>query len=120
MSCASVAEDSREPINDPSQGKQSYFDHGCYACHGYNGVGKKNLVNGTSGIMSNESVFLIFLRARGDLNPALPTQSMPHYPKESLNDEDAKAIYRHILTFKDNPPEVEGAPALRAILDGAK
>ena len=102
------------------KGKPLYYDYGCYGCHGFNGIGRQNLANDVSGIMFNETVFLTYLRARADMNPLFPTQSMPNYTAESLSDEDAKDIYAYIRTFKDNPPEVEDIPALNAILQDAE
>jgi len=101
-------------------GKQLYYDHGCYGCHGFSGIGRKNLANDVSGIMFSEEVFLAYLRARADMNPLFPTQNMPNYPADSLPDDSAKDIYAFIRTFKDDPPEVEDIPALKAILDAAQ
>ena len=109
------------PISgDAEKGKKAYYDYGCYGCHGFSGIGRQNLANDVSGIMFNETVYLTFLRARADQNPLFPTQSMPNYPAESLSDADALDIYAYIRTFKDDPPEVEDIPALKAILDAAK
>jgi len=105
---------------DAENGTQLYNDYGCFGCHGYNGIGRQNLANDVSGIMFNETVFLSYLRARADQNPLFPTQSMPNYTETSLSDDDAKDIYAYIRTFKDEPPEVEDIPALKAILDGAE
>lgn len=109
------------PISgDAEEGKQSYYDYGCYGCHGYNGIGRQNLANDVSGIMFNETVFLTYLRARADMNPLFPTQSMPNYSAEGLSDENAKNIYAYIRTFKDDPPEVDDIPALKGILEDAE
>jgi len=105
---------------DPEKGALLYFDHGCYACHGYQGIGRKNLANDVSGIMFSEEVFLIYLRARADLNPMLPVQDMPNYPATSLPDEQAKDIYAYIRTFKDEPPALQDIEALQSILDAAE
>lgn len=121
LSSVSFTQAADEPLSgNAKRGEKFYFEQGCYACHGYNGIGRHNLANGVSGIMTNEAIFLVYLRARGDMNPMLPTQSMPHYSKESLSDEDALDIYAHIRTFKDNPPEAEKIPALKTILDDAR
>jgi len=101
-------------------GQQLYYDYGCYGCHGFGGIGRQNLANDVSGIMFSEEVFLAYLRARSDLNPLFPTQNMPNYPADSLSDDSAKDIYAFIRTFKDDPPEVEDIPALKAILDAAQ
>ncbi len=109
------------PISgDIERGAQYYYDYGCYGCHGFSGIGRKNLANDVSGIMFSEDVFLVYLRARADLNPLFPTQNMPNYPESSLSNEKAKDIYAYIRTFKDEPPEVEDIPALKAILDAAQ
>ena len=102
------------------RGKTLYYDHGCFACHGYNGIGKHNIANDVSGIMTNEEIYLIFLRARSELNPPLPSQKMPHYPKASLPDREALDIFAYIKTFKDNPPSAKDARALSAIIEAAE
>lgn len=104
------------PSGDAERGKQLYFDHACYSCHGYQGVGRRKLANDASGIMVNEQVFLTYLRARAEQNPVLPAQNMPNYAKESLPDEDALDIYAYIRTFNDDAPPVEDIPVLEAIL----
>jgi len=105
---------------DAEKGKQLYYDYACYACHGYGGIGRKNLANDTSGILSSEALFIRFLRARADMNPEFPTQSMPHYAESSLPDDTALDIYAYIKTLRDDPPEVDEIPAMRAILESAK
>ncbi len=99
------------------QGKELYYDHGCYSCHGYNGIGRQNLANDMSAIMTSEEVFLIYLRARADIEAGFPSQKMPNYPVESLSDKQAKNIYAYIRTFKDNPPSFDDIPALKGILN---
>jgi cytochrome c len=101
------------------RGKQAYYDYACYACHGYEGIGRRNIANRESGVLVSEQVFMLYLRARGEQNPEFSTQTMPHYPASSLSDEDARDIYAYILTFVDEPPEVDEIPALRAIIEGA-
>lgn len=105
---------------DIERGKQAYYDYACYACHGYQGIGRHNIANRSSGVMVNEQVFLLYLRARGDQNPAFSTQTMPHYPASSLPDDIARDLYAYILTFVDEPPEVEDIPALQSIIDDAR
>lgn len=105
---------------DVEKGAQLYYDHGCYGCHGFNGIGKKNLANDVSGIMISEEVFLVYLRARADQNPVFPSSNMPSYSAASLPNDNALDIYAYIRSFKDDPPEVEDIPALKAILDDAK
>lgn len=102
------------------RGKQAYYDYACYACHGFQGIGRRNIANRASGILVSEEVFLIYLRARGDHNPAISEQTMPHYPASSLPDDVARDIYAYILTFEDTPPPVEDIPALQGIIDDAE
>ena len=102
------------------RGKQAYYDYACYACHGFQGIGRRNIANRASGILVSEKVFLIYLRARGDHNPAISEQTMPHYPASSLPDDVARDIYAYILTFEDTPPSVEDIPALQGIIDDAE
>jgi len=109
------------PVSGSAEkGAQLYYDHGCYGCHGFSGIGRKNLANDVSGIMFSEEVFLAYLRARADLNPLFPTQNMPNYPAVSLSDDSAKDIYAYIRTFEDDPPDVDDIPTLKAILDAAQ
>ena len=105
---------------DAEKGTQLYYDYGCYGCHGFNGIGRQNLANDVSGIMFNEAVFLTYLRARTDMNPLFPTQSMPNYSADSLSDDNAKDIYAYIRTFKDEPPELDDIPTLKGILEDAE
>lgn len=118
LAAASIA--TGQGSGDVERGKQAYYDYACYGCHGYGGIGRHNIANQSSGVMVNEEVFVLYLRARGDQNPAFSTQTMPHYPASSLPDEDARDIYAYIMTFVDDPPEVEDIPALQSILDDAK
>ena len=121
LATVSLAQVEPGPVSgDAAKGAQLYYDHGCYGCHGFNGIGRHNLANDVSGIMFREDVFLTYLRARAELNPLFPTQNMPNYPASSLPDEDALDIYAYIRTFKDEPPEIEDAPALKAILDAVE
>ena len=109
-----------QATGDAERGKQAYYDYACYGCHGYGGIGRHDIANQSSGVMVNEQVFLLYLRARGDQNPTFPTQTMPHYPASSLSDEDALDIYAYIMTLVDDPPPAEDIPALQVILDDAK
>jgi mono/diheme cytochrome c family protein len=99
-------------------GQQLYFDHACYACHGYTGeTGVRALVG--SGVLVNEETFRTFLRLRADQNPTLPSTQMPNYPEESLSDEAVGDLYAYIRTFKSNAPELEDIPVLNSIIDAA-
>ena len=108
------------PGGDVENGKQVYYDQACFGCHGFQGIGRRNLANDASGIMVNEQVFINYLRARADQNPLFPTQNMPNYPASSLSDADARDLYAYIRTFRDDPPEVEDIPVLKAILEDAE
>ena len=104
---------------DSSEGEQLYLSHGCYSCHGYNGTGRYPLANDISGIMTSEELFTMFLRLRADLNPVSPSNSMPNYSKNVINDAEAKQIYAYIKTFKDNPPKLEEIPIFKEMLDNS-
>ena len=104
---------------DSSEGEKLYLSHGCYSCHGYNGTGRYPLANDISGIMTNEELFTMFLRLRADLNPVSPSNSMPNYSKNVIDDSEAKQIYAYIKTFKDNPPQLEEIPIFKEMLDNS-
>ena len=105
-------------VNNQS-GASLYLDHGCYACHGYNGTGRYPIANNMSGIMSSEALFIMFLRLRADLNPLPPANSMPNYSEAVINDKQAQDLYAYINTLTDNPPQIENIPTLKDILDNA-
>jgi cytochrome c553 len=115
-----VATAAGQVSGDTENGKQLYYDHACYSCHGYGGIGRRNIANNASGILVSEEVFITYLRARADQNPQFPTQSMPNYAESSLSDDDARDIYAFIRTLKDDPPEVDDIPALKGILEDAE
>ena len=104
---------------DSSEGEKLYLSHGCYSCHGYNGTGRYPLANDISGIMTSEELFTMFLRLRADLNPVSPSNSMPNYSKNVIDDSEAKQIYAYIKTFKDNPPQLEEIPIFKEMLDNS-
>jgi len=105
---------------DAGTGKELYYVHGCYGCHGYNGdTGARNLVGIDSPIVADIDVFLPYLRLRGDYSPLLPSVRMPAFPESSLSDGDARDLFAYIQTFKENAPDVEDIPAFQAILDSA-
>ena len=77
---------------DSSEGEKLYLSHGCYSCHGYYGTGRYPLANDISGIMTSEELFTMFLRLRADLNPVSPSNSMPNYSKNVIDDSEAKTL----------------------------
>ncbi len=105
---------------DVEEGKQLFYDFGCYSCHGYNATMRVPLVGDASGIMSSEQVFLTYLRLRADQNPTNPKNAMPNYAASTLSDEQALDIYAYIKSLKDESPEVEDNPVMQQILDAAK
>lgn len=106
---------------DPGNGKQLYQEYMCYSCHGYNGTSPiRPLANDVSGIMTNEALFLTYLRLRSDVNQVTATRSMPNYAESTLSDEQAKDIYAYIKTFQEDSPEVADDPLMQQILDAAK
>ena len=104
---------------DSSEGEKLYLSHGCYSCHGYNGTGRYPLANDISGIMTSEELFTMFLRLRADLNPVSPSNSMPNYSKNVIDDSEAKQIYAYIKTFKDSPPQLVEIPIFKEMLDNS-
>ncbi len=105
---------------DAANGKEAYYDHGCYGCHGYNGeTGWRDLVGTDSPLVADEDTFLIYLRLRTDYAPLVPSTRMPAYPESALSDADARDIYAYIQTFELNAPDVEDIPALQAVLESA-
>lgn len=104
-----------------ASGKQLYFTHSCYGCHGFNGeTGVRDLVGRNSPIVANEETFVLFLRQRADQAPILPSSGMPSYSEASLPDKDAKDIYAYVRTFRLNAPKIEEVPTLRKILESAE
>jgi len=101
-------------------GAQLYFDHGCYACHGYSGFGRVDLNNTGSPWLTNEQVFRAFLRARADVAPILPATDMPNYPENALNDEMVRDIFAYIRAMPDSQPASADIPTLRTILEAAE
>ena len=105
---------------DVENGKEVYLAHGCYSCHGYNGIGRRELINDASGIMQNEELFVRYLRLRADVNPMSPSNSMPNYSEQSLSDEEARDVYAYIKTLSDDPPPADDIPAFNAIRESAR
>lgn len=119
-SSASAAAQEQGASGDAVRGKQLYYDHACYSCHGYNGeTGARDLVGTGSPIVENLELFMIFLRARAELAPLFPTTRMPNYPESTLSDAQARDLFAYIRTFELDAPEVDDIPALRSILDSA-
>ena len=107
-------------IGDADTGAQLYYNHGCYACHGYSGYGRVDLNNTGSPWLVNEEIFRAFLRARANVAPVLPSTSMPNYPTNALSDEGVSDIFAYIRSLPDNQPDSADIPALRTILESAE
>lgn len=105
---------------DAVAGAQLYYDHGCYACHGFSGYGRKDLNNTSSPWLANEEIFRAFLRFRNDVAPLLPATDMPNYPANALNDAMVSDIYAYVRSMPDNRPETADVPTLRTILEAAE
>ncbi len=105
---------------DPLAGKDLYFQHSCYACHGYNGETGARPFVGNWGNLATEQGFINFLRARANVAPEPKSTSMPNFAESSLSDKQAKDIYAYIRTFKSNAPPLKDIPTLNAIIDAAK
>jgi mono/diheme cytochrome c family protein len=102
-----------------ANGKALYFNHACYACHGYTGETSRAFVNNWSVILANEDNFIRFLRGRANQAPVAPSTGMPHYPESSLSDRQARDIYAYIRTFKSNAPELKDISVLNQIIKAA-
>ncbi len=107
-------------IGDANVGAQLYYDHGCYACHGYSGYGRVDLNNTGSPWLVNEEIFRAFLRARANVAPVLPSTGMPNYPANALSDEGVSDIFAYIRSLPDNQPDSADIPTLRSILESAE
>jgi mono/diheme cytochrome c family protein len=102
-------------------GKQLYYNYGCYACHGYNGETGARPFVGRWGNLSTEQSFITFLRGRANVAPLTPSTSMPNFSEASMPDKQAKDIYAYIRSFKSSAPaDAKDAPALNAIVEAAK
>lgn len=116
-----AAQSSSQPgpvTGNAARGKQLYYEHTCYGCHGYNGqTGVRQLVG--SPLLANEETFITYLRLRADQAPVLPSTRMPNFPESSLSDADAKDIYAYVRTFELDAPDVDDVPALKAIVESA-
>lgn len=118
IACAAGAEDLAD--DEVRRGAELYADFACYSCHGYHGTGMTPLVAETSGVLSSRELFLTYLRLRTEQNPVNPSRDMPSYSATTLSDEQARAIYRYIVSFDDDPPALEDIPALAEILESAE
>lgn len=113
-----AGQDAGEP--DPAIGKTLYYEHGCYACHGFNGeTGVRDLVATNSPIIADAEAFITYLRLRADQAPVLPSTRMPNYPAETLSDEDARHLFAYVASFELDAPQIDDVPVLRQILDAA-
>ncbi|HTK97905.1 MAG TPA: cytochrome c [Pseudomonadales bacterium] len=102
-------------------GKNLYYDHACYSCHGFNGeTGARPFVPNWPANLATERSFMAFLRGRANVAPVQPSTSMPNYPVESVSDAQAKDIYAYIRSFKSAQPPVEKIPVMNQILAAAK
>ena len=102
------------------RGRQLYFEHGCYGCHGYDGqTGARDLVGTDSPVIVNVEAFVAFLRMRGDIVPVFPSTAMPRYPESALGDTAARDLYAYIRSFELDAPDAVDVPVLEAIIESA-
>jgi mono/diheme cytochrome c family protein len=105
---------------DAAKGKDLYFAHSCYSCHGYGGeTGARRFV-GVWGHLGTEQEFITFLRARANVAPENKTTSMPNFPENSLSNANAKDIYAYIRTFRSTGPDWKDIPTLKAIVESVE
>ena len=114
----SAAGESARPA-DGVRGKQLYYQHGCYGCHGFNGeTGVRRLVG--SPILVRPETFLAYLRLRADYQPLVPPTRMPSFPASSLSDADALDIYAYVRSFVLHAPDPKAIEAFQKILESAQ
>ena len=114
-----TAADPAHSAADAARGKQLYYRHGCYGCHGFNGeTGVRRLVG--SPILGAPETFLAYLRLRTDLQPLVPSTRMPSFPASSLSDADALAIYAYVRSFVLHAPDAGRIAALQKIVESAQ
>lgn len=102
-----------------AKGKALYYSYGCYACHGYNGETGYRAFVGNWGHLTNEQVFITFLRERANVAPVVPSDRMPNFSAKVMPDKQAKDIYAYIRSFKSSAPRGSD-PTLNAIVQAAK
>jgi mono/diheme cytochrome c family protein len=106
---------------DAERGRDLFYVHGCYGCHGFNGeTGAQDLVGTGSPIVTDENLFVTFLRLRADQAPLLPTTRMPNYPENALSDEDARDIFAFVSGLQLNAPPADEIATFEAILNSAE
>ena len=115
-----AAQAQQEGESTIDRGKAIYYDHACYSCHGFNGTGRVPLANGVSAIAGNEQAFMVYLRARAELNPILPSTEMPNYDAQSLNDSQVKDLFAYISSLKEKLPDINDDPLMQQLLDSRK
>ena len=117
---------SAKPLTSPVtgnavKGKQLYYDHACYSCHGFSGeTGARAFVPDWPANLATERSFIAFLRGRANVAPLQPSTSMPNYPAQSLDDAQAKDIYAYIRSFTGRQPPLDTIPAMTQILEAAQ
>lgn len=115
------AADQDSQSGDPRRGKQLFYAHGCYECHGFNGeTGVRHLVGTGSPIVQDRDKFITFLRLRADVTPMVPSAEMPSYPLTALSDAEARDIFAYVRTFVLDAPDPKSIPALQTIINSAK
>jgi mono/diheme cytochrome c family protein len=103
---------------DPARGKQLYYVHGCYECHGFNGeTGVRNLVGTGSPIVQDRDTFIAFLRLRANVAPMVPSAAMPSFPPTTLSDAQARDIFAYVRTFVLHSPDPRQISTLQKIID---
>ena len=108
----------RAAPGNAGKGKQLFYDHGCYGCHGFNGqTGARDLVGTGSPLVASEAVFKMYLRQRGELSPMLPVTRMPNYASSALSDSQVHDLYAYISSFKLDAPPLEQVPTLQNIVN---
>ncbi|MDX1480392.1 MAG: cytochrome c [Woeseiaceae bacterium] len=109
----------QEPSGDAARGEALYERIACYSCHGYNGTGLTPLTK-ASGALASESVFLTYMRLRGEKTQLVPSRRMPHYSEDVMSDDEVRDLYAYLMTLEDDAPPAEEIPPLESLLDAAR
>ncbi len=117
-----VAQESTDAVNgDAENGARLFYQYTCYGCHGFNGqTGRMDFVGRTSPFLTSEAVFRIFMRARENVNPLLPSTDMPSYPQNTLDDQNVSDLYAYIRSMKLDAPEIASISAFQSIINSAQ
>jgi len=119
-----LAANAQEPAavsGNAENGARLYFEYTCYGCHGFNGqTGRMDFVGRPSPFLTSEEVFRVYLRARENVNPLLPSTDMPSYPQNTLDDQNVSDLYAYIRSMQLDAPDITSISVFQSIIDSAQ